>query len=215
MRVYKIHSRPWKGIKGHRKYLPLLPHYRTWVLTLRYQNCWHNGRQFLIVQLAFSWQRVKKMRHKPTERHTFSVRTVTDNKYHVFWHIRKKKPSTLQFPHQKDCGWVLRFKSDLCFPTWLFVFCLITAFILYQIFLSEGFSGCQQLGSSASSQTMPEFRSEPRIPASRLGKRWDCYGGDSSPSISGRQPPSVSFTTPPLVPSSQFGLQLGSLLTKY
>lgn len=156
-----------------------------------------------------------KMRHKPTERHTFSVRTVTDNKYHVLWHIRKKKPSTLQFPHQKDCGWVLRFKSDLCFPTWLFVFCLITAFILYQIFLSEGFSGCQQLGSSASSQTMPEFRSEPRIPASRLGKRWDCYGGDSSPSISGIQPPSVSFTTPPLVPSSQFGLQLGSLLTKY
>lgn len=105
--------------------------------------------------------------------------------------------------------------SDLCFPTWLFVFCLITAFILYQIFLSEDFSGCQQLGSSASSQTMPEFRSEPRIPASRLGKRWDCYGGDSSPSISGRQPPSVSFTTPPLTPSSQFGLQLGSLLTKY
>lgn len=43
----------------------------------------------------------------------------------------------------------------------------------------------------------------------------DCYGGDLSPSGSGKQPPSVSFTTPPLVPSSQFGLQLGSLLTKY
>lgn len=43
----------------------------------------------------------------------------------------------------------------------------------------------------------------------------DCYGGDSSPSGSGKQPPSVSFTTPPLVPSSQFSLQLGSLLTKY
>lgn len=115
------------------------------------------------------------MRLKATERHIFSVRTVTDDKNHVLWHIQKKKkttPSTLQFPHQKDCGCFLRFKSDLCFPTWLFVFCLITAFIVYQIFLSEGFSGCQQLGSSASSQTIPEFRSEPRIPASRLGKCW-------------------------------------------
>lgn len=112
------------------------------------------------------------MRHKAAERHVFSVRAVTDDKNHVLWHIQKKKPSTLQFPHQKDCGCFLRFKSDLCFPTRLFVFCLITAFIVYQIFLSEGFSGCQQLGSSASSQTMPEFRSEPRIPASRPGKCW-------------------------------------------
>lgn len=173
----------------------------------------HLGTHFEVPEQPAQWKTVShcavglqltKMRHKPTERHTFSIRTVTDNKNHVLWHIQKKKPSTLQFPHQKDCGCFLRFKSDLCFPTWLFVFCLITAFILYQIFLSEDFSGCQQLGSSASSQTMPEFRSEPRIPASRLGKRWDCYGGDSSPSISGRQPPSVSFTTPPLIPSSQF-----------
>lgn len=112
------------------------------------------------------------MRHKATERHTFSARTVDDDKNHVLWHIQNQKPSTLQFPHQQDWGCFLRFKSDLCFPTWLFVFCHITAFTVYQIFLSEGFRGCQQLGSSASSQTMPEFRSEPRIPASRLGKRW-------------------------------------------
>lgn len=112
-----------------------------------------------------------KMRHKATENHAFSVRTVTDDKNHVLWHIQNQKPSTLQFPHQKDCGCFSRFKSDLCFLTWLFVFCLITAFMVYQIFLSRDFRGCQQLGSSASSQTMPEFRSEPGIPASRLGKR--------------------------------------------
>lgn len=113
-----------------------------------------------------------KMRHKATERHTFSLRTVTADKNHILWHIQNQKPSTLQFPHQKDWGWFLRLKSDLCFPTWLSVFCLITAFIVYQIFLSECFRGCQQLGSSTSSQTMPGFRRKPRIPASRLGKRW-------------------------------------------
>lgn len=55
--VYKIHNRPWKGIKGWCLALLLLCF--IWVLTLRYQNCWHNGRQFLIVQLVFSWQWVK------------------------------------------------------------------------------------------------------------------------------------------------------------
>lgn len=155
------------------------------------------------------------MRHKPAGRQAFSVRTVTDNKSHVCWHIQKKKPSTLQFPHQKDCSCFLRFKPDLCFPTRLFVFCLITAFTVYQIFLSEGFSGCQQLGSSASRQTMPEFRGEPRIPACRLGKRLGLLQRWFQSSVPGEQPPSVPFPAPPLHPSSQFGLQLGSLLTKY
>lgn len=133
----------------------------------------------------------------------------------MFSDTSKRRNQILQFLNQKECSCFLRLKSDLCFPTWLFVFCLITAFISYQIFLSAGFGSCQQLGSSASSQTMPEFRSEPRIPASRLGRHWDCYRGDSSPSVSGKQPPSVSPTSPPLAPSSQISLQLGLLLTRY
>lgn len=44
----------------------------------------------------------------------------------------------------------------------------------------RGFWQLPAAGSSASSQTMPEFRSRPRIPACGPGRRWDCYKGDSS-----------------------------------
>lgn len=61
-------------------------------------------------------------------------------------------------------------------------FCILPHYSIH-ILSDIPFSGFWRLpaaGSSASSQTMPEFSSRPRIPACGPGRRWDCYKGDSS-----------------------------------
>lgn len=92
----------------------------------------------------------------------------------------KKKPSTLQFLHQKECGLFSRLKV---WPLFLnTAFCILPHYSTH-ILSDIPFRGLWQLpaaGSSASSQTMPEFRSRPSIPACGPGRRWDCYEGDSS-----------------------------------